>query len=374
MAIVGGGAVGLLAAIAMAKQNRAVHLFEPAQDRPIPPRAIALTPASLRYLRKHQVLTATDGIPIQGIELSVQGQPGHAQLEHPNDRQEPIGRIVPLPQLIQSLRAVIADTPAITVIPKAVEQLTPCNKGWVLVAGEHTLRAQVVLGCDGAESLLRRVLNLGVIEQDYQQSGLVGRVRFERSHGGIAIERFGDHDVLALLPLADGAMSYVWAFEREDARAIAAGSVEAYQARLAQSMNQRFGRVLEISPPHEVPFIERTAPHRVARRAVLFGHAAHTLHPIGAQGLNLSIREIERWAQQVDGAPDIGAASLTMAFEAAVQDDVRQTQKLTRWLAHKVNGPWLPNWVKSIGLWGLNARWGIQKPLLRYLMGETRVG
>jgi 2-octaprenyl-6-methoxyphenol hydroxylase len=204
--------------------------------------------------------------------------------------------------------------------PAKLVSLTPVDAGWrarVTVAdGEHDIEARLVVGADGSDSLVRAQAGIGAQHHDYYQSLFVCTVACERDIPECAFERFTDDGPVALLPLPGQRRGLVLTVSADRHDEIAMMDDAAFMA-LAQ---QRFGWKLgALSRPG------KRFPHRIRRvladaltapRAVLVGNAAQTVHPIGAQGFNLGLRDALTLAELVGGAGDPGTPALLGEYAA----------------------------------------------------------
>jgi 2-octaprenyl-6-methoxyphenol hydroxylase len=169
------------------------------------------------------------------------------------------------------------------------------------------IRAAPVLGADGTRSGVRASLKIGADEHDFAQTLFVARVRTERAPDGTAYERFGPHGPTALLPRGDGHYGVVHGVARDAADAVAAFDERTWLEHLQHAFGWRVGRFFASGPRSAYPIVQTVARTLVAERAALVGNAAQTLHPIGAQGFNLGLRDALTLAELIETASDPGA-------------------------------------------------------------------
>jgi 2-octaprenyl-6-methoxyphenol hydroxylase len=329
--IVGGGLVGASLALALDAAGRNAILLEAAPPRVATgetgtsddDRNLVLARASVNALRHLGVwpqLEAAAGT-IRRVEVSRAGEFGRLRMSADEAGVDALGRVVPGRVLGAALqRQLGACTHVRRLAPAKLVSLTPVDAGWrarVTVAdGEHDIEARLVVGADGSDSLVRAQAGIGAQHHDYYQSLFVCTVACEREIPNCAFERFTDDGPVALLPLPGQRRGLVLTVSADRHDDIAMMDDAAFMA-LAQ---QRFGWKLgALSRPG------KRFPHRIRRvladaltapRAVLVGNAAQTVHPIGAQGFNLGLRDALTLAELVGGAGDPGTPALLGEYAA----------------------------------------------------------
>src|SRR5690606_36077244 len=166
--------------------------------------------------------------------------------------------------------------------------------------GERGLRARLLVAADGTRSGVREALGIGADSDDYRQTLFVARLRAARAPDGTAYERLGDHGPTALLPRGDRHFGLVHGVASDDADAVRPLDDAAFLERIQRAFGWRAGRFVSVGARSAYPAIRTVARETIAPRAVLVGNAAQTLHPVGAQGFNLGLRDALTLAELVE--------------------------------------------------------------------------
>lgn len=176
----------------------------------------------------------------------------------------------------------------------------------VRLADGRTLSAPLIVGAEGRGSVVRQALGIGAVGWDYPQVGVVATVRLQRPHGGVAHEHFLPQGPFAILPLTDDRASLVWTETTRRGAALAAASPEAFHAHLQRRFGDLVGEATVEGPIFTYPLSLQLAERLVAPRAALLGDAAHGVHPIAGQGLNLGLKGAAALAEVLVEAQRLG--------------------------------------------------------------------
>ena len=226
------------------------------------------------------------------------------------------------------------------------------------------------LAADGTGSRVRQALGIGTDTHDYGQHLFVARLRTARAPDGTAWERLGDEGPTALLPRGDGAWGLVHGVDAARADAVQALPDREFLARVQDAFGWRAGRFLEAGPRSRYPIMRVVAGKTTAARAVLVGNAAQTMHPIGAQGFNLGLRDALTLAELVAAADDPGSDALLDAYAAKRAPDRARTLAFSDGLARLTANPApLLRPLRSLGLLALDRVPGLQALLAGGAMG-----
>lgn len=320
--IVGAGMVGSALALALKDSGLNILLLDGsplsvksfAAELPFEPRVSALSAASQRILER---LGAWAGItgrrtsPYAHMQVWDGSGTGEIHFSAASVHAEVLGHIVENRVVQDALLDCLHGT-AIEMLSNArLEQMRRSGDDWLLtLADGRTLRAPLVVAADGANSAVRRLTGCETREWDYKHHAIVTSVRCSRPHQQTAWQRFTDHGPLAFLPLArDGQQdwcSIVWSTTPELAERAMAMDDAAFCRELELAFEGRLGQVLSADPRVCVPLRQRHAKRYVAEGLVLIGDAAHTIHPLAGQGVNLGFLDAAVLAQVLLHAADRG--------------------------------------------------------------------
>lgn len=385
--IVGGGLVGASLAIALDRIGLDVGLVEAAPPGALPAafdeRNLSFAEATLNALDALGVLArlrAPTG-PIRRIHISRRGDFGRTVLEAQRYGREEFGRVVVARDFGEALEARLAELPRLLRYrPVRFVGLAGDDDGWRAVrvadaAGERILRTRLLVAADGTRSGVREALGIGTEEQDYGQTLFVARVRGERAPDGTAYERLGRDGPTALLPRGDRHYGLIHGVARDEADAVAALDEAGFLARVQDAFGWRAGRLLACGARSLYPAIRVLAQRTVDARAVLVGNAAQTIHPIGAQGFNLGLRDAMTLAELIqaqrrDGGGDCGSPALLARYQERRREDRERTVGFSDGLARLTsNDTGLMRPLRSLGLFAFDRLASAQSFLVGGAMG-----
>ncbi|MGA9421391.1 MAG: UbiH/UbiF/VisC/COQ6 family ubiquinone biosynthesis hydroxylase [Rhodanobacteraceae bacterium] len=188
-----------------------------------------------------------------------------------------------------------------------------------VLADGTRLVAKVLIAADGAGSPTRALLGLEFKGRDYRQRAVVAHVATERAHEGTAWQRFLPGGPLAFLPLADGRSSIVWSLPEAQATRVLALDDDAFCREVGCAFDFRLGAITQATARASFPLRLRLAERYVAGRGVLIGDAAHVVHPLAGQGMNLGLRDVACLRRVLGQArtrgSDIGAEHVLRRYE-----------------------------------------------------------
>jgi 2-octaprenyl-6-methoxyphenol hydroxylase len=232
----------------------------------------------------------------------------------------------------------------------------------------------LLVGADGGNSSVRKLLDIPQQITEYGQTALVTTVKATLPHRNIAYERFTESGPLALLPVGKNLCSVVWTRRTEDADALMSGSENDFLAQLQQCFGYRLGQLTLAAPRRAFPVSLVRAERMQSGRAVIIGNAVHQLHPVAGQGFNLGLRDVEqlggRLLKQQELGEDIGSATFLHDYVMAREHDHRNTIAFTDTLVKLFSNDWLAlAAARNIGLAMLDHVSVAKALLARHAMG-----
>lgn len=321
--IVGAGFVGPALALALAQGGLSVLLvdrevFDTRLSPTFDGRSFAISLANSQ-LFKHLGLwpvLAPHAQPIDDI-LVTDGRVGEGvsplslHFDHREAGDQPLGFMVEQRRIRAALYSAITEHPEIEVLaPGRVEafEATPGAMALTLSseAGAFSARAKVLVAADGKASPTRERAGIKSVAWTYEQDGIVLTVAHERPHEGVAQEYFLPGGPFAILPLTENRSSLVWTEWRKDADRLMALEDADFQDELEQRFGDFLGAVTPIGPRYRYPLSLHIARRFVAPRLALLGDAAHGIHPIAGQGLNLGLKDVAALAEVLIEATRLG--------------------------------------------------------------------
>ncbi len=387
--VIGGGLVGASLACALEGSGLDVVLAEselPRASAAADPdaRSLALASASLNALGALDVLRhlPVQPTPIRRIHVSRRGDFGAVLLDAAEYGRAAFGGVVPAPALGAALQARLRELRGFTHYTGAkvvaLRDAGDLREADIVRDGETlSLRARLLVGADGTDSFVRETLGIAAATHDYAQHLFAGSVRAARPADGQAWERFTDDGPMALLPRASsrlGMYGCICSVPAADAARIAALDDADFLELLQQRFGWRAGRFTAVGRRVGYPLRQLVAERLVAAHAVVMGNAAQTLHPIGAQGFNLGLRDALTLAELLcdvgDHGGDVGGPALLDAYARRRAEDRAQTVQFSDGLARITANPAAPMRIlRSLAMHALDALPDLRASLVGGAMG-----
>lgn len=330
--IAGGGMVGSALGCALGQQGfrvAVIELHEPETDWPqdeVHLRVSALNRASQCFLENLGVWKRMSGMRISPYrEMYVWDATGSGSIHfHAADIGEPdLGHIVENRVTQLALWEKLGDFDAVTKLcPERIEYLEGVGTNQQLhLAGGATIKADLVVAAEGANSPLREMVGISSSGWSYDQHAIVATIRPERHHGEVARQRFMPTGPLAFLPIDDGRCSIVWSTSPAEAQRLMALDDELFCYELTEASGWVLGAVDSVGPRGKFPLQLRNADHYIQPGLALVGDAAHGIHPLAGQGVNLGFLDVATLTDILQTAHKtgraLGAVSTLRRYERA---------------------------------------------------------
>jgi len=333
--ILGGGLVGMTLALAAAKQGLSSHVVDRADPADLTAegfddRATAISTASWHLFENIGIADALEpfACPIASIAVTDQNKPGRLDFT-PDPGEGTLGRMFPNRRLRLALFEAAAKEPLINWVAKAEIARRERSEFGVAVVlddqnGARKLKGRLMVGAEGRQSPTREEAGITIAKWDYHHRAVIAGLAHEKPHGNVAWEIFYPPGPFALLPLGDDAdgthrSSLVWTVSEADGNAVVKLGERAFIAEVQKRMGDVLGKVTGVGPRSSWPLGFHHTAKITGERLALVGDAAHGIHPIAGQGLNLGLRDVGTLAEVLaDGARlglDPGDAQLLKRYE-----------------------------------------------------------
>ncbi|HEX4880959.1 MAG TPA: FAD-dependent monooxygenase [Porticoccaceae bacterium] len=331
--VVGAGPVGAAFALALAQAPAAAQLrillveTQPAaalDETPLlEPRALALSPRSRKLLERLGAWTpelAARACSYQTMEVWDRSTSGRVGFDSAEIHQPELGHILGQPALVAALTTALRAQPNIVLRCPAtvtgIERLV--GGGCGIRLGAELVRTALLVAADGPDSPVREHFGIATQRWDPGQQALVAVLRTERAHGHCARQWFAPSGPLAFLPLAGDRhhVAIVWSQERVEAERLHALDAQALARALELASEGVLGSIALVGPPRLIPLHQHHADSYVLPGVALLGDAAHVVHPLAGQGVNLGLADAEVLAAELVAGLDGGGAIASCAAEA----------------------------------------------------------
>jgi len=411
LAVVGGGIVGSACALRLAQIGlRIAHIAPPAPaSAPAGPdawdaRVYAFSSSSQALLEQLRIWPALDMTRVQPVhDMRIFGDDAAARGEHAHPDLHFSAYAAGTPQLAWIAESSLVERALETALRFAhtVQTFPHAATGFekeadavkLTLADGQTIRAECVIGADGKNSWVRQQAGIQAEAKPYRQLGVVANFQAERWHQDTAWQWFLGApaeqaaapddatpvrgEILAMLPLPDRRVSMVWSASEDHARELLALSPEALcravEAAAGGAIAARFGRLSNITPAQGFPLVLQHASRAVAPRVALVGDAAHVIHPLAGQGMNLGLRdvsEIGRVMAERETMRDHGDLRLLRRYERARREDLLSLTAATDGLHKLFALPGaLPRTVRNAGMRMVGMTPFIKRLLIKHALG-----
>ncbi|MFV0544448.1 MAG: FAD-dependent monooxygenase [Marinicella pacifica] len=386
--IVGGGLVGLAAALSLAGENCLVHLLEAGEPEKImanrhpsfDDRTLVINPASRLFWQ--QLNLWKDLLPhctaVNRVHVSQKGRFGSVRFDRERLQVDYLAHVIEAKVLGRCLWLQVMRHPHITL--SAPAELTEFSSGdqdvlihYKSLSKSNSHRSKLLLAADGARSAVRQKLGLKTITKNYHRTAIVANVMTELPHRHCAYERLTNTGPMALLPFHDR-LGLIWSLPEVQAQQLLKLGDSEFTQGLQEAIGYRLGRLSRIGKRSAYPLYRICVPQQFKQRVLLLGNAAHTVSPVSAQGLNLGVRGIQRLTAVIKKAlktqQDIGSDGVLSEYQRQSQPDqqaiLQYTDDLMTWF--KIDQP-LVNGLRALGLLAVDSSVGLQRQFYRLAGG-----
>lgn len=378
--IVGGGPVGMVLSLLLARQNIASTVLEARKQGAAnqDTRALALSFGTKRILEKLGVWQslAPHATAINTIHVSQKGSIGRSILQASDYQQEALGYVLSYGALCTALNAEMSKFPMVHFIDEAQVETINHNAikaevHYIHRQETHCLGAALAVLADGGRSL-EAVAGLKRDIKEYGHDALITKVRAELPHNNIAYERFTANGPMALLPNGERDFSLVWTGEKALIEPLLTLSDAEFLAQFHAQFGDRVGRFLSVEKRMTFPLRLSQLQASDTPHLVVVGNAAQTMHPVAGQGFNVGLRDAEVLARHIVGATmELGSSDMLAAYQASRKTDTRNGLMFTDFLVNIFSNDILG--MPALRSAGLGV-FDLVKPVKRHLVSKMSFG
>ena len=383
IAVVGTGIPGLAAALGFAQQGLAVALIGPRAKAHLPTpttsfdaRIYAVAPASAALLERLGVWASVDSQRVCAVErMRVLGDDGdELAFDAYGATVERLATIVEEGELLRVLDAACGFQPALKRVQSAfVSTRDEAGSVYVDLDDGSSLAARLLVGADGASSSVRAAAGISASTKSYEQAAVVANFTCDRPHLNTAWQWFTDEGVVALLPLPGNHVSLVWSAPSQLGAELMALTPDQLAARVTERCARTLGELTAISDSQTFPLRLISVSRLIALRVALIGDAAHVVHPLAGQGLNLGLQDVSVLLDAVrsrESFRDIGDTAVLRRYERSRAEAVGLMRFTTHGLAQlfALDDP-LARRLRNVGLAVVNRLGPLKNALIRQALG-----
>ncbi|EKD54959.1 MAG: hypothetical protein ACD_60C00030G0009 [uncultured bacterium] len=370
--IVGGGMVGAALACSLQNKTLRIALMDNALNHTEDKRLIALNHSSYVLLKNIGIWPSLKpyAFAIQKVHVSHRGHFGTTSLSAKELNKETLGYVVPAKEITAALYARIAETKNIELFrPATLLKLTAYPDDTDLTFTHETFEKNIttkwLIGADGTHSSVREMLSIETDTFDYHQSALVTITELQRHHSHTAYERFLTEGAIAMLPLTEHSVATIWTDHEKTIEQLQALSDREFLHALQTQFGYRLGRLKAIKTRFVYPLKRVMAKEQIKQRNILVGNAAHTIHPIAAQGLNVALYEIAVLADHFNKIP------MDVLFPADFLSFLKNIN-LSHYLSGLFSTDFFPiNQMRQVGLIGFDLCVTAKRSFVKEIFGKA---
>lgn len=382
-AIIGGGLVGATTAIMLSQFGLPICLIEKDKissslhDRPaIQTPTLALSYATRLFFEHldlwHDIEPFTQ--PIHVVHVNSQGHLGSTHLWQQPGKYPELGYVVNVFGLKKVLFDKIQQLSNITLFTEStLEKFHFRQPKWICqLKGSQSITASLLISAEGHSGLVAKQLAIPYLKTHYPHRTMMANIKLSESLRGIAVERFLKNGVIAALPWKDNCATMILSQPKNNIDMLKTGSDSEVILACQNALGESFGLIETIGKKIFLDLTMCLSQQHFYKQLLLLGNSAHSIHPIAAQGFNLSVRDIARLEQSIN---DFGREPVSWGlrlddlnvYVRTCQADQQKIISATDQLARSVEK--IPSALKTIGLWGLEYLMPLKNHLTRQAMG-----
>lgn len=371
--VVGGGVVGLSAAIAMQHRGFSTAVID-AGNPLSSTRVYAINHASQRLLttlNAWQLIPDASLSPYEHMHVWDAVTKAHIDFDSRMVGCNTLGFILKESDLKNALLAQVHRTKVCLLDNSCVNSVQSNSSGVCIQAGEHSLEAKLLIVADGAHSITRQQLGVDVVSRSYHQCAIVATVHTDKPHQKTAYQVFHPQGALAFLPLVDPYQcSIVWSTSTSYAQFLMGLPAQDFALQLTQTFSNQLGTCSQLSPCLQFPLSMRHADRYSGSNWLLMGDAAHTIHPLAGLGLNVGLADLNDWLTLLDANSRHWSVKMLGMYQRRRKTCVWQTIALMDGFKTLFSNPLPP----IVALRGLGLTICNRLPLLKRLFIEHAAG
>lgn len=387
--IAGGGMIGTSMALALAPLGLRIAMVEAvarkgAQQPSFDDRSTTLSRSSQRMYEAMGIWPdiVAASTPIRSIHVSDKGRFGFSHIDAEEQGVEALGYVVINRVLGAVLQSKLTEQDGVDVICPArvvAVELGPDSAVATLELEDEkrqNLSCSLLVVADGANSNVRTMLGISAQKSQYGQRAVIGNLSPEKQPNNRAYERFTAQGPLAILPVADDRVAFVWTVSEHDAERVLALDDQEFLAEIQAEFGYRLGRFSRVGKRAAYPLVLTKAVRLTATRSVLVGNSAHGLHPVSAQGFNLGMRDVAALcdcvvdARSASGGVDPGNGQLLERYATWRRSDQNKLVNFTDNLVRIFGSSRPPTRIlRNIGMLAFDLVPGVRSLFAKHTMG-----
>lgn len=374
--ILGGGLVGATLALALHRQGKKILIIEkkpPQTDllslsQSWDARIYAISPTNQQFLNSLSVWPEERVQKVRHMEVYGDSN-GCISFDASSVNVLCLNSMVENRYLLAKLWLALEEEGVAIVSSCTQSVITDVWSAKITLENGQTYCSQLVVGADGANSWLREQVGIEVTASPYQQQGIVANFNTEKPHNGCAYQWFRGSDILAYLPLPQQQISIVWSTSNPES--LTKLDKESFAREVALAGNQKLGELTLTTPVFNFDLIMRQPKKIISQRIALIGDAAHTIHPLAGQGVNLGFADVQCLSNLLTNSNDSGTWSILKQYQRSRLLAVRLMQYSCDGLFKLFANDYFPaiGWVRNQGLNLVNYSGLIKKRMIWEAMG-----